>query len=88
MRKHYTTAGVNPVLTAGGIMPGGSEMTHWYNHISFPDPETLAAKRVELLARIEAEKITKAASDRRHLTVVSDGTDRKVAESEQVRRAA
>lgn len=56
MSKQFTTKGVLPVATFGGIMPGGPEMTHWYNHIPYPNPDTLAELRAELFARIEEEK--------------------------------
>ena len=59
MRETYDARDSNPVMTAGGIMPGGSEMTNWYDHIPFPSPTVLAAKRVELLALLEAEKARK-----------------------------
>ena len=59
MSTTFTLKGVRPVATFGGIMPGGPEMTHWYNHIPYPNPVTLAELRAELLARIEAEKAEK-----------------------------
>lgn len=56
MRETYDARDSRPVMTAAGIMPGGSEMTNWYDHIPFPSPSVLAIKRVELLALIAAQK--------------------------------
>lgn len=54
MGERYTARNVHPVMTMGGIMPGGTEMENWYNHVPFPNPAQLALKRAELLAEIEA----------------------------------
>ena len=60
MSERFTSGEARPVMTMAGIMPGGSQMTHWYNHIPFPNPDQLAAKREQLLAEIEAWKAEKA----------------------------
>lgn len=60
MSEPFTAADTHPVITMGGIMPGGSEMVHWYNHVPFPNPDQLALKRDELLALTEAWKAEKA----------------------------
>ena len=57
--KRFTDRDTHPVMTMAGIMPGGSEMTNWYNHVPFPSPEQLAVKRVELLAQIEELRVAK-----------------------------
>lgn len=54
VRTEASTRTVLPVVTAAGIMPGGSEMAHWYRHIPFPGPQVLAAKREALLAQAAA----------------------------------
>lgn len=62
MSEPFTAREARPVMTMGGIMPGGSEMTHWYNHVPFPNPAQLALKRAELLAEIEARAAEKLAA--------------------------
>ena len=57
--KRFNDRDTHPVMTMAGIMPGGSEMTNWYNHVPFPSPEQLAVKRVELLAQIEELRVAK-----------------------------
>lgn len=49
----------HPVITMGGIMPGGSEMVEWYTHVPFPSPAALEIKRDELLTAIEQRKAEK-----------------------------
>ena len=58
MAERYVPRGAHPVVTAGGIMPGGPEMTNWYTHVPFPNPQVLAAKRAALLAQIEEQRGT------------------------------
>lgn len=60
MPEHYTAREVHPVMTMAGIMPGGTEMQNWYDHVPFPTPAQLAVKRAELLAEIEEWKARKA----------------------------
>lgn len=60
MAEHYTARDVHPVMTMAGIMPGGTEMKNWYNHVPFPTPAQLELKRAELLAEIEEWKARKA----------------------------
>ena len=57
--KRFIDRDTHPVMTMAGIMPGGSEMTNWYNHVPFPNPEQLAVKRAELLAQIEELRVAK-----------------------------
>lgn len=59
MADRFTARDVHPVMTMAGIMPGGSEMTNWYNHVPFPNPAQLAIKRAELLAQIAELKAEK-----------------------------
>lgn len=60
MSERYTAREVHPVMTMAGIMPGGTEMKNWYNHVPFPNPAQLALKRAELLDDIEQWKAQKA----------------------------
>ena len=60
MSERRTAEGFHPVMTMAGIMPGGSEMTNWYDHVPFPTGEQLALKRAELLAETAAWKAEKA----------------------------
>ncbi len=54
------TAGVHPVMTMAGIMPGGSEMRHWHNWVPFPDPDAIARELAAGNARTHAEMARQA----------------------------
>ena len=60
MDDRFTARDAHPVMTIGGIMPGGSEMVQWYNHVPFPNPDQLALKRAELIALTAERKAEKA----------------------------
>jgi hypothetical protein len=64
MSERYTARDAHPVMTMAGIMPGGTEMKSWYNHVPFPTPAQLALKRAELLVEIEEWKARKALAAR------------------------
>ncbi|HEX2701105.1 MAG TPA: hypothetical protein VHM89_12965 [Acidimicrobiales bacterium] len=68
MTERYTAREDHPVMTMAGIMPGGSEMKTWYNHVPFPTPEQLEVRREELLGEIEAWKAEKALTQAGHTT--------------------
>lgn len=74
MSERFTAEDVHPVMTMGGIMPGGSEMTNWYNHVPFPNPAQLALKRAELLAEIDALIAEKEQAATATLRVIPGGT--------------
>lgn len=78
MSERFTARDVHPVMTMAGIMPGGSEMTNWYNHVPFPNPAQLAIKRAELLAQIaelKAEKERTALSGPRPRVIPGIGAE-------------
>lgn len=54
------TEGVRPVMTMAGIMPGGSEMRHWADHVPFPNPDAIARRLAAGNARSAADRARQA----------------------------